>query len=93
MLSGDAKKKKEDEIKDKIKELREFSEITRNDLLKKRNDMWKAIFDEIKAVVQDKGKKEEYTLIFDDKALLYKIDGMDLTDEIIQILNKEGTKG
>lgn len=93
LLSQEAKKKKEEQIKEKIRELREFSEITRRDLLKKRNDMWKTIFDEIRTVVQEKGKKEGYTVIFDDKALLYKLDGMDLTDEVIQSLNKEGAKG
>jgi len=93
LLSQEAKKKKEEEIKQKIRELREFSEITRRDLLKKRNDMWKDIFDEIRNVVEAKGKKEGFTVIFDDKALLYKTEGMDLTDEVIQTLNKEGTKG
>lgn len=93
LLSQDAKKKKEEEIKQKIKELREFTELTRRDLIKKRNDMWKGIFEDIRAVVQEKGKNEEYSLIFDDKALLFKLDGLDLTEEVIQVLNKEGTKG
>lgn len=93
LLSQDAKKKKEEEIKQKIKELREFTEITRRDLIKKRNDMWKGIFEDIRAVVQEKGKNEDYSLIFDDKALLFKLDGLDLTEEVIQVLNKEGTQG
>jgi len=93
LLSQDAKKKKEEEIRGKIRELKEFTEITRRDLLKKRNQMWKKIFEEIRDVVQKKGKKEGYTMIYDEKALLYKDESLDMTDEIIRELNKEGNKG
>lgn len=93
LLSQEAKKEKEDEIREKIRELKEFTEISRNGLVQKRNEMWKDIFAEIRKVIEKKAEDEEFTVIFDDKALLYKMDGLDLTDEIISELNKEGKKG
>jgi len=93
LLSQNAKEEKGDEIRVKIRELKEFTELTRRDLIKKRNEMWKSIFEEIRQLVKKKGKKEGYTLIFDDKALLFKSNSLDITDEIIRELNKEGKKG
>ncbi len=93
LLSQESKKEKEESIRIKIRELKEFTEISRQSLVKKRNEMWKDIFEEIRQVVKKKAEKEDYTVIFDDKALLYKMDGLDLTDEIIRDLNKEDKKG
>lgn len=93
LLSQEAKKEKETEIREKIRELKEFTEISRQGLVQKRNEMWKKIFEEIRAVIKVKAEKEEFTLIFDDKALLYKMESLDLTDEIIRELNKEDKKG
>lgn len=93
LLSQNAKKQKEDEIRIKIRELKEFTELTRRGLIQKRNTMWKKIFDEIRTVVKLKGQKEGYNLIFDEKALIFKEDVLDITDEVIRELNKEGKKG
>ncbi len=93
LLSQEAKKTKEEAIREKIRELREFTEISRQGLVQKRNDMWRDIFEEIRKVVKAKAEKEEFSLIFDDKALLYKMDALDITDEIISELNKEDKKG
>lgn len=89
LLGEEAKKAKQKEMGDKIKELREIQKQAEEGLIEARNKKWLEIFNEIKDVAGKYGKEKGYTFIFDDKALVYKADGFDLTDEIIKILNKE----
>lgn len=89
LLGEEAKKAKQKEIADKIKELRELQKQAEEGLVEQRNKKWLEIFGEIKAVAAKYGKEKGYTFIFDDKALVYKADGLDITDDIIKLLNKE----
>lgn len=89
LLGEDAKKQKEKEIVDKIKELNELRKQAEENLIKERNDKWLEIYGEIKNIVGKHGKEKGYTLIFDDKALVYKAEGYDLTEEVIKLLNKD----
>lgn len=88
LLGEEAKKQKEKEIVEKIKELNELRKQAEENLIKERNDKWLEIYGEIKDVVGKYGKEKGYNLIFDDKALVYKAEGYDLTDEVIKLLNK-----
>jgi outer membrane protein len=89
LLGEDAKKAKEKELVEKVKELRELQKQAEEALVKERNEKWLEIYKEIKDVVSKYGKDKGYTFIFDDKALVYKADGYDLTGEVIKILNKD----
>lgn len=89
LLGEDAKKQKEKEMRDKIKELSDASRAAEENLLKARNEKWLEIYKEIKDVVGKYGKDKGYTFIFDDKAVVYRVDGYDITDDIIKILNKK----
>lgn len=88
LLGEEAKKAKEKEIRDKIKELDELRKQAQEGLMEERNKKWLEIFNEIRGIAGKYGKDKGYTFIFDDKALVYKADGMDLTEELIKILNK-----
>lgn len=88
LLSDEAREKKQKEIRERIKELNQLRKDARQDLLDKRNKIWLEIYDEIKEVVAQYSKKKGYTFVFDDKALIYKADGYDITDEIVKMLNK-----
>lgn len=89
LLGEDAKKVKEKELVEKVKELRQLQQESEQDLVKERNEKWLELYKEIKDVVAKYGKDKGYTFIFDDKALVYKTDGYDITNEIVKILNKD----
>ena len=88
LLSDDAKKSKEGVVKDKIKELRDYEKDTVQEIRDKLLALRKDILDSITKVIGEKGKKEGYTFIFVSDVLLYKDQGLDMTDELIKILNK-----
>lgn len=89
VLGEKEKKEKEKEIRDRIKELNDLRKAAEEALLEERNKKWLEIYNEIKEVAGKFGKDKGYTFIFDDKALVYKAEGYDLTEEVIKILNKE----
>ena len=89
LLSDDARSKKEEEIKTKIKELNDIRTVAREDLIKERNEKWLEIYEEIKDVIAKFGKEKGYAFILDDKALIYKMEKDNLTENVIKILNKK----
>ena len=88
LLSDDAKKSKEAVVKEKITELRNYERDTVQEIRDKLLGLRKEILDSITKVVEEKGKKEGYTFIFVSDVIIYKEPGLDLTEELIKILNK-----
>jgi len=88
LLGEDARKEKENNLREKIGELSALRKDTEERLLEERNKKWLEIYNEIKEVVAEYGKKQKYTFVFDDKALIYKLDKYDITDKVVEILNK-----
>ena len=82
ILSEDAKRNAEKEITDKLRYLRDFTEDSKKELLDERNVIFQKITDEIREVIAAKGRKDNFSLIFDDKALFYKESGFDITKDI-----------
>jgi outer membrane protein len=89
LLSEKGKQDKQVIIDEKVKKLQEFDRAAKTDLKKKRDDMVTDILKDIDKVVQAYGKKEGYDMIFNDKVIVYKTDGMDITNDIIKILNSQ----
>ncbi len=89
ILSVEAKLKAEKNIKDKLREVRDFREDINQDLLDKRNVVFQKITNEIRAVIEAKGKQDQFTLIMDDKALFYKESALDLTQSVMELLNDD----
>jgi Skp family chaperone for outer membrane proteins len=54
--------------------------------------MVKDIVTEIDKVVQDYGKQNGYTVIMNDRVLVYGEETLDVTQDIIDILNKNKAK-
>lgn len=92
ILSEDAKQKAEKEIRDRLRDLRDYSEDAKKELLDLRNVIFKEITDEIRIIIEVMGKKDGYSFIFDDKALFYKEAGYDITSSLIDILNDDSKK-
>jgi outer membrane protein len=87
LLSAKAKDDKQVLIDEKIKALQEFDRGTRDDLRKQRDAMVRDILKEIETVIQDFGKAQGYSFIFNDRVLVFKSEGSDLTAQVIKTLN------
>lgn len=92
LLGEEARKEKEEDLRKRIQDLNKQRTDMRKELVEARNEKWLEIYDEIKKITAEYGKNNGYTYIFDDKALIYKVDDGDITAEIIKILNKEEKK-
>jgi len=88
LLNDKAAETKQKEIDDKITKLNNFDRDTRQELLNKKNDMFRQIIEDIQKVVNDIGKKEAYTYIFDSRNIMYSREQDDLTERVLEVLNK-----
>jgi len=88
LIAKDKRKDKERELGDLMRELQDFDREARVELRRDRDDKVKEIFKEMNAVISDYGKEHGYDIIFDDRVLLYASDKIDITEDIIKLLNK-----
>jgi len=88
-LASDAEKDKiQNQINEKIRELQAFDQGASKELLKEKDDAAKEIIKEFDELVKEIGKKEGYTLIFNERMILYGQDSYDLTENVLNELNK-----
>ena len=87
LMNKNSREKKEIDIEAKIKSLQDFDQEAKTDLTKERDNMVKDILKEMSDVIKNYGEKNGYSIILNDRVLLYGDSGMDLTNEIIKILN------
>ena len=88
-LASDAEKDKlQNQINEKIRELQAFDQEASKELLKEKDDAAKEIIKEFDELVKEIGKKEGYTLIFNERMILYGQDSYDLTENVLNELNK-----
>ena len=87
LLNEKARDKKEKDIEAKIRFLQEFDQDAKTGLTKERDDMVRDILKELNNVIQEYGQSHGYSLILNDRVLLYGDKPLDLTDEIIKVLN------
>jgi len=88
LLNDKEKEAKREEFESKVKALDEFVQQKRTDLSKLDFDNTKEILKEIEDSVKQHAEKEGYSLVMDDRVLIYETKSMDITDKIIEILNK-----
>ena len=89
LMSESAREKKQDEIEDKIKKLQDFDRDARDELQRERDKMAKEILKEIDETIQGLGKKEGYTVILNERMLLYYDQANSLTDRVLNSLNRK----
>ncbi|MCX5657083.1 MAG: OmpH family outer membrane protein [Candidatus Omnitrophica bacterium] len=92
LVADKVKSEKQKSLEDKLKVLQEYDRAAREDLGKERDNIVKEILKEIDEIIQEFGKKEGYTFIFNDRVLLYKDKTKELTDSIISMLNSRYQK-
>lgn len=89
LLSDKGKAEKQDGIDDKIRKLQEFDKDTRDELRSERDNMVRDILREIDKVIRDFGEKNSFTVILNDRILVYGNEAIDITQDIISILNSK----
>jgi len=90
MLSQEAKLDKEAQYKRKVRDFQDMGQTYQRKLQQAEQSLSRPIIEKLMQVVQDYGKKNGYTAIFDRQAsgLLYSTDNVDLTDTVMAELNK-----
>jgi outer membrane protein len=88
LLQGDAKERKQAESDNMLRELQQFDHETRENILNKRNEMFQDVVADIQKVVEVIGKKAGYEYILDSRNIMYADEKHDLTQEVINQLNK-----
>jgi len=92
LLSDKQKEKKQKELDAKIKGLQDFTYETRTNLRQNRDEKFREIMKEVKDVIGEYGSSRNYNIIIDDTLLLYKDDSLDVTKDIIKVLNQRYKK-
>lgn len=88
LLSDKEKEGRRPELEKKIGELRDFVREKETDLRKEDFESSKEIAEDIKNAINRYASKEGYSVVFDDRALVYETKAMDISDKIIEDLNK-----
>ncbi|TRZ94975.1 OmpH family outer membrane protein [bacterium] len=88
LLSDKEKENKRPEMENKIKALQEFDRQKQTDLRKEQDEKMKEILKDIEDTVKQYAEKGGYTLIFNDRVLVYQQKSLDITDPIVDLLNK-----
>jgi len=88
LLSDKEKEAKKSDIEIKVKALQEFDRQKQTDLRKEQDDKMKEILKDIEEAVKGYAEKEGYTMIFNDRVLVYQVKDADVTSQVLGILGK-----
>ncbi|MBU4343004.1 MAG: OmpH family outer membrane protein [Candidatus Omnitrophica bacterium] len=87
LMNTRAKETKEADIEAKIKSLQGFDQEAKTELTKERDDMVRDILKEMNVVIREYGEQHGFSIILNDRVLLYGNEALNITDDIIGILN------
>jgi len=86
LLNEKEKETKKADLEEKIKALQEFDRVETTDLRKERDEKMKEILKDIERAVAEYAKSNGYTLIFNDRVLVYQDKSLDATLGVSKIL-------
>jgi outer membrane protein len=94
MLSEKARKEREMEYQNKLKEFKRWGEDKQGELKQKERELTKAALKDLQEVVIKLGEEEKFTIILamNEAGILFASKEIDLTDRVIQILNSANKK-
>jgi len=91
LLGDKDKETKKPELDTKIKSLQEYDRQKQTDLRKEQDEKMKEILKDIEDTVKQIAEKEGYSMVFNDRVLVYQSKSYDITDKVIGALNKNYT--
>lgn len=94
VMSASARATKQAELQKKIAEFQKSFGESQMDLQKRERELTKPIIDELRAIVEGIGKTQSFELVLEknEGAVLYALNGTDLTKEVIENFNKKKKK-
>jgi outer membrane protein len=88
LLSESAKAAKEKDYQQTLKDLQRLQKDAQDDLQAKDEELTRKILTDIEKVVQDYGRKNNFSFIFiRNESMIFADDKADLTDQILVLLN------
>lgn len=87
LLSEKEKETKKQEFETKVKSIQDYDRQKQTDLRKEQDERMKEVLKDIEEAVKKYSEKEGFTLVFNDRVLVYQDKKMDITDKIVGILN------
>jgi outer membrane protein len=95
VLSAEARKSKEDELENMIREYQRTVSDSQSEVKKRESELTSGILQEIRAIVGKMGKDGGYTLIIENAEgiVLYSKKDLDLTDAVIKKYNESKKAG
>ena len=92
LLSEKEKESKQADMQAKVKTLQEYDRQKQTDLRKEQDEKMKEILKDIEEAVKKYAEKEGYTMVFNDRVLVYQVKSLDITDKVSAILNSGNKK-
>ncbi|MCX5669585.1 MAG: OmpH family outer membrane protein [Candidatus Omnitrophica bacterium] len=87
LLNDKEREAKGAELQAKVKEFQDYDRKKQDELKKDQDEKMKEILKDIEEAVKQYSEKEGYTLVFNDRVLVYQTKSMEITSQIIAILN------
>lgn len=88
LLNDQARESKAREIEEKSDEFQRLKVRSERDLLRERNQLAGQILDEVEAAVAEYAKANGFSVILDQRSLLFGEKLYDVTDEVLKLLNE-----
>jgi outer membrane protein len=88
LLNEKEREAKKSELQTKIKNFQDYDRAKQADLKKEQEEKMKEILKDIEEAVKKYSEKEGLTLVFNDRILVYQNKTLDITSQVIEILNK-----
>ncbi len=92
LLNDKEREAKRGDLQVKVKALQDYDSQKQADLRKEQDEKMKEILKNIEEAVKKYSEKEGLTLVFNDRVLVYQTKRMDITSQIVNILNNKGSK-
>lgn len=87
LLNDKEREAKGAQLQDKVKAFQDYDRQKQADLRKEQEEKMKEILKDIEEAVKEYSEKEGYTIVLNDRVLVYQTKSMDITDQVIAILN------
>ena len=88
LLSEEERETRKNDLENKITKLQEFDRSQTQDLRKQRDERVQEIFKDIRKAIETYAKKQGIALVFDKRGLTYEVKNLDITAQVLKILNK-----
>ena len=92
LLSDKEKAAKKGDLENKVKNLQEFDRQKQGDLRKEQDERMKDLLKDINEAIKQYAEKEGYSMVFNDRVLVYQDKSLDITAKVIEIVNKPSGK-